>query len=119
MLLITGVERFSDDIDSMIGIRPSIYWRLTWKYIAPVFLLVKNTLVVILAAFNNLSIALTQSVVDIMTLLIGKCINMWAGYVVMVCLIIYHSFIREIRIVCGQKIHIPNSLIIRPLTKLM
>lgn len=34
-----GVERFSDDIDSMIGIRPSIYWRLTWKYIAPVFLL--------------------------------------------------------------------------------
>ncbi|WAR01239.1 SC6A2-like protein, partial [Mya arenaria] len=34
-----GVERFSDDIESMIGIRPGIYWRVTWKYLAPVFLL--------------------------------------------------------------------------------
>ena len=39
---VTGVERFSDDIDSMIGIRPSLYWKMTWKYIAPVFLLVRN-----------------------------------------------------------------------------
>lgn len=34
-----GVERFSDDIYSMIGIRPGIYWRITWKYLAPCFLL--------------------------------------------------------------------------------
>ncbi|KAL4223499.1 hypothetical protein ACF0H5_016970 [Mactra antiquata] len=34
-----GVDRFSSDIESMIGFRPGIYWRVTWKYLAPVFLL--------------------------------------------------------------------------------
>ncbi|XP_060596173.1 sodium-dependent dopamine transporter-like [Ruditapes philippinarum] len=34
-----GVERFSDDIESMVGFRPGIYWRVTWKYLAPIFLL--------------------------------------------------------------------------------
>ena len=36
----TGVDRFADDIASMIGFRPGIYWRICWKFIAPCFLLV-------------------------------------------------------------------------------
>nr|WLN44340.1 NTT8 [Sinonovacula rivularis] len=34
-----GVDRFSDDIESMIGIRPGLYWRITWKFLAPIFIL--------------------------------------------------------------------------------
>jgi len=37
---LTGVDRFADDIASMIGFRPGIYWRICWKFIAPCFLLV-------------------------------------------------------------------------------
>ncbi|KAJ9585512.1 hypothetical protein L9F63_002713, partial [Diploptera punctata] len=35
-----GVDRFSRDIEKMIGHRPGIFWRLCWNYISPVFLLV-------------------------------------------------------------------------------
>uniref|UniRef100_A0A8C5ENW8 Transporter n=1 Tax=Gouania willdenowi TaxID=441366 RepID=A0A8C5ENW8_GOUWI len=35
-----GVDRFSDDIEEMIGHRPSRYWRLCWKFVSPCFLLV-------------------------------------------------------------------------------
>jgi len=45
MVLLSGVDRFADDIASMIGFRPAIYWRLCWKFIAPCFLLVINPVV--------------------------------------------------------------------------
>lgn len=35
-----GVENFSNDVESMLGQRPGLYWRICWKYISPVFLLV-------------------------------------------------------------------------------
>ncbi|OWF40286.1 sodium-dependent dopamine transporter-like [Mizuhopecten yessoensis] len=34
-----GVERFSEDIRLMVGFPPGHYWRVCWKYVAPVFLL--------------------------------------------------------------------------------
>ncbi|KAG7257262.1 hypothetical protein CRUP_030797, partial [Coryphaenoides rupestris] len=34
-----GVDRFSDDIEEMIGHRPGLYWRLCWKFVSPCFLL--------------------------------------------------------------------------------
>lgn len=36
---IYGVERFCEDIRDMIGFAPGIYWRVCWKFIAPLFLL--------------------------------------------------------------------------------
>ncbi|XP_026678158.1 sodium-dependent serotonin transporter-like [Diaphorina citri] len=36
---IYGVDRFSTDIESMLGHRPGLYWRLCWTYISPFFLL--------------------------------------------------------------------------------
>ncbi|UJR36888.1 hypothetical protein I4U23_029601 [Adineta vaga] len=34
-----GVNRFSDDIKAMIGSRPSLFWRVIWYIISPLFLL--------------------------------------------------------------------------------
>ncbi|KAF6079461.1 solute carrier family 6 member 2 [Phyllostomus discolor] len=35
----TGVDRFSNDIQQMMGFKPGLYWRLCWKFISPAFLL--------------------------------------------------------------------------------
>ncbi|XP_030014811.1 sodium-dependent dopamine transporter isoform X1 [Sphaeramia orbicularis] len=45
-----GVDRFSDDIEEMIGQRPGMYWRLCWKFVSPCFLLFM--VVVSFATFN-------------------------------------------------------------------
>uniref|UniRef100_A0A3B4Y9J9 Transporter n=1 Tax=Seriola lalandi dorsalis TaxID=1841481 RepID=A0A3B4Y9J9_SERLL len=45
-----GVDRFSDDIEEMIGQRPGRYWRLCWKFVSPCFLLFM--VVVSFATFN-------------------------------------------------------------------
>nr|XP_014102037.1 sodium-dependent serotonin transporter [Bactrocera oleae]XP_036230703.1 sodium-dependent serotonin transporter [Bactrocera oleae] len=34
-----GVDRFSEDVEQMLGIKPGIFWRICWTYISPVFLL--------------------------------------------------------------------------------
>ncbi|KAF6079465.1 solute carrier family 6 member 2 [Phyllostomus discolor] len=34
-----GVDRFSNDIQQMMGFKPGLYWRLCWKFISPAFLL--------------------------------------------------------------------------------
>lgn len=36
----SGVDRFSEDIQRMLGFKPGIYWRLCWKFVSPAFLLV-------------------------------------------------------------------------------
>lgn len=35
-----GIDRFSDNVEMMTGHRPSLYWRITCRYIAPVILLI-------------------------------------------------------------------------------
>lgn len=37
---IYGTDNFARDIEKMIGKRPGLFWRICWKYISPVFLLV-------------------------------------------------------------------------------
>lgn len=36
---IYGVDRFCNDIKQMVGFSPGIYWRVCWKFVAPLFLL--------------------------------------------------------------------------------
>ena len=36
------MRQFSDDIKQMTGQRPSLYWRLCWKFVSPCFLLVRS-----------------------------------------------------------------------------
>lgn len=40
---IYGTDNFARDIEKMIGKRPGLFWRICWKYISPVFLLVRNS----------------------------------------------------------------------------
>lgn len=37
-----GVDRFSEDIERMMGFKPGLYWRLCWKFVSPLFLLVSG-----------------------------------------------------------------------------
>lgn len=37
-----GVDRFSADVEQMLGAKPGIFWRICWTYISPVFLLVRG-----------------------------------------------------------------------------
>lgn len=39
---VSGVDRFSEDIERMMGFKPGLYWRLCWKFVSPIFLLVRN-----------------------------------------------------------------------------
>ena len=43
---VLGVNRFSFDIKAMIGTRPSLFWRVIWYFISPMFLIVRNELAV-------------------------------------------------------------------------
>lgn len=44
MLFFVGVDRFCEDIHFMLGMKPGIYWRITWKITAPAILTVgKNS----------------------------------------------------------------------------
>lgn len=36
---IYGTDRFCADIKDMIGFSPGIYWRVCWKFVAPIFLM--------------------------------------------------------------------------------
>jgi len=45
-----GHQRFTDDIEHMTGVRPGIYWQLTWRFVAPVLL----TLLVLLSVYKQL-----------------------------------------------------------------
>lgn len=35
-----GIDRFCEDIKAMTGFYPGIYWRVCWKFVAPIFLVV-------------------------------------------------------------------------------
>lgn len=39
-----GVERFSNDIRTMLGHPAGIYWKICWKFVAPLFILVSLSL---------------------------------------------------------------------------
>lgn len=48
-----GVDNFSADIEQMLGKKPSLYWRICWRYISPTFLFVSKKLNVIESKFST------------------------------------------------------------------
>lgn len=45
MLFVLGMDRFCDDIINMIGFKPNVYWRFTWTFISPLFVMVGTVFV--------------------------------------------------------------------------
>jgi hypothetical protein len=35
-----GLERFSEDVQAMLGTKPGMYWRICWKFVSPSFIIV-------------------------------------------------------------------------------
>ncbi|XP_048505835.1 sodium- and chloride-dependent transporter XTRP3 isoform X2 [Athalia rosae] len=40
VIYVYGHERFSKDIENMTGYRPGLYWQLTWRFLAPLIMVV-------------------------------------------------------------------------------
>ncbi|XP_031327413.1 sodium-dependent noradrenaline transporter-like [Photinus pyralis] len=34
-----GLNKFTQDVDAMLGIKPGLYWRICWKFVSPSFLI--------------------------------------------------------------------------------
>ncbi|KAK5648640.1 hypothetical protein RI129_003532 [Pyrocoelia pectoralis] len=34
-----GLNKFTQDIDAMLGIKPGLYWRICWKFVSPSFII--------------------------------------------------------------------------------
>ncbi|KYB26417.1 sodium-dependent noradrenaline transporter isoform X1 [Tribolium castaneum] len=34
-----GLDRFTQDVEAMIGTRPGLYWRICWKFVSPTFII--------------------------------------------------------------------------------
>ncbi|RZB41562.1 SNF domain containing protein, partial [Asbolus verrucosus] len=34
-----GLDRFTQDVEAMIGSKPGLYWRICWKFISPTFII--------------------------------------------------------------------------------
>ncbi|XP_050505352.1 sodium-dependent dopamine transporter-like [Diabrotica virgifera virgifera] len=34
-----GLDRFSQDVEAMLGMKPGLYWRVCWKFISPSFII--------------------------------------------------------------------------------
>ena len=35
-----GTQKFSNDIEAMLGFQPGPFWKITWAYVSPIFILV-------------------------------------------------------------------------------
>ncbi|XP_054619747.1 sodium-dependent neutral amino acid transporter B(0)AT3-like isoform X2 [Dunckerocampus dactyliophorus] len=53
VVYVHGMQKFTDDIFFMTGKRPNIYWRICWRYISPIMLLVVLVAYVVLEAKNQ------------------------------------------------------------------
>lgn len=38
VIYVYGHEKFTNDIFEMTGIKPGLYWQITWRYLAPVIM---------------------------------------------------------------------------------
>uniref|UniRef100_A0AAQ4S267 Transporter n=1 Tax=Gasterosteus aculeatus aculeatus TaxID=481459 RepID=A0AAQ4S267_GASAC len=67
-----GVDRFSEDIERMMGFKPGLYWRLCWKFVSPAFLL----FVVIASAVTSSGLKYDDYVFPNWANVVGWCVAM-------------------------------------------
>lgn len=82
-----GVQHFSNDVQSMLGYQPGLFWKICWVFICPLFLL---TLFVMSLYFYN-GISIDAYVFPKWSLAVGWCIT----GISLICIPIYivHLFI--------------------------
>lgn len=58
-----GIDQFMDDVEFMMNRRPSLFWKISWKYITPVVIIVReqqnimhNQLIFITISSSSLSL---------------------------------------------------------------
>lgn len=44
---IYGIDMFMTDVEFMLGQRPSVFWKITWKFVTPVVMLVREQKIII------------------------------------------------------------------------
>lgn len=54
IIYISGVNRFADDLQHMLGFRPGLYWMICWAGISPIFLIVSLIFLLIIIEFSTL-----------------------------------------------------------------
>uniref|UniRef100_A0A8C3WBJ4 Transporter n=1 Tax=Catagonus wagneri TaxID=51154 RepID=A0A8C3WBJ4_9CETA len=65
-----GVDRFSSDIQQMMGFKPGLYWRLCWKFVSPAFLL----FVVVVSIINFKPLTYDDYIFPLWANWVGWCI---------------------------------------------
>lgn len=53
VIYVYGHKKFTNDIFEMTGIKPGIYWQITWRYLAPVIMLVILTSSIVSMSINH------------------------------------------------------------------
>uniref|UniRef100_A0A8D3BGL9 Transporter n=2 Tax=Scophthalmus maximus TaxID=52904 RepID=A0A8D3BGL9_SCOMX len=52
---IYGIDRFNEDLEFMIGHKPSIFWQLSWRFVSPLIILVILVFYLVIQAQEELS----------------------------------------------------------------
>ena len=62
--LFTGLKRFSDDVEEMLGFRPGLYWRICWKFVSPTFIIVSKIISNVISNYKDRSLLYLIGVED-------------------------------------------------------
>lgn len=44
-LCFLGIKRFSNDVKMMLGVPPNIYFKVTWMFLTPVYMMVRPLII--------------------------------------------------------------------------
>lgn len=53
VIYVYGHKKFTNDIFEMTGVKPGIYWQITWRYLAPAIMLVILTSSIVSMSINH------------------------------------------------------------------
>lgn len=53
--IFVGVQHFSDDIQTMLGFQPGIFWKICWAFICPICLIVSIVCVYFYLIFSHIN----------------------------------------------------------------
>lgn len=79
-----GINNFCNDIYSMIGIRPNIYWRVIWKFVSPALILI----LLIATVITKFIDPVTYRAYDKNKAMLVDAYYPWFASIVAICLVV-------------------------------